>query len=240
MAGAHDYYLLSSKFENRVQVIINYDESMVPAAPRSCGIEVDPSESELPNSQLKILRRDGATFTDTDNTEPHAPRAKTPMPPSTPNIPRPRLRMVAGFAASSDASGKTHDARNRRNRQMAKVLDAIEAVRLKGKSQRRHARRIRHEQMQKDLRTEVWALRQRALDMERRADEVEKSIRRKMKDEPSESESESESESMDNEEDAMSQISHASTEVHSESEAVKALELQGLGLHVVPMATEGL
>jgi hypothetical protein len=183
----HGYYLRSSKLENHVQVIIKSDDSMMSATPRSRDIKVDLSENELPNSQLKILWRDGATFSDTDDAEPHAPHAKAPIPPSTPNIPRPRLRIEGGFATSSDARGKSHDSRNRRDRRMAKVLDAIEAVRLKGKSQRRHERRIRHEKMQKRLRTEVWALRQRALDMECRADEMERSIRRKMEDDPLES-----------------------------------------------------
>jgi hypothetical protein len=56
MAGTiHGYSLRSSKLENRVQDIIKYDESMVQVTPRSRDIKTDPSESELPNSRLKIL-----------------------------------------------------------------------------------------------------------------------------------------------------------------------------------------
>ena len=47
--------------------------------------------------------------------------AKPPPPPISKTQP-----------ASSDASGKTHDARNRRDPRMAKDLDVIEAVRLRG------------------------------------------------------------------------------------------------------------
>jgi oligoendopeptidase F len=96
---------------------------------------------------------------------------------------------------------------------MAKDLDATEAACLRRKAQRLL---IHHEKKQKRIRTEVWALKQRALDLDRRADEIDRWLRRMTR--SNTQISDPESQSMDDEKDAMSQLSHTPTEVSSVSE----------------------
>ncbi|KAH9974685.1 hypothetical protein BGW80DRAFT_152208 [Lactifluus volemus] len=169
-------------------------------------------------------------------------------PPSTPDIPRPRKGMESwglqgGSTASSDAGGETRrgDIRSHRN-----TCAELEAARLGVELQRRRdARRIRHEQTAKRLRMESWALKQRAELLERKADEVDRLVERKMKggtfDDDSESElSESESTVMvcgDDEKERASQQSYtyARTEVYSGSEQqtwVLVFQQQGVALQV--------
>jgi hypothetical protein len=94
--------------------------------------------------------------------------------------------LEGGFAASSDAGGKARHGKIRSHQDTCaghrNSDDDVEAARLGVELQRRRdARRIHFEQTVKGLRLESWALKQRAELIERKADDVDRLIERKMK-----------------------------------------------------------
>ena len=81
---------------------------------------------------------------------------------------------------SSDAGGETCRG-NIRSRQDARACADVEAAQLELERQRRRdAERIHFEQKAKQLRMELWALRQHAELMDQEADDVDRFAERKM------------------------------------------------------------
>jgi hypothetical protein len=198
--------------------------------------EIDSSEpSASPSKNMSSSSVSGSGFaSDTDSAEPNTPHRKQTRPSSALDTPRPRRRTEdrqrpkgykAGTVASPDArveDSLASVAGRRRGRHSSEGTKDIEAVRSRVAARRREdAKRIRIEQIKKQLSSEAWTLRQRAADLEREAEEEAARLARALEEKDKEKRSESGSESTAMEEDrdeVLSNHSYAPTEVYSDSE----------------------
>jgi hypothetical protein len=194
---------------------------------------VSPSPSASPSNNMSSSKSGPGFASDTDDADTHTPQPKNQRPSSALATPRPCPRTEdrqwpkgckAGTVTSPDArvdDSLVSVAGRRRSRHSEGTRD-IEAARSRVAAQRREdAKRIRIKQIKKQLLSEAWALRQRAADLEREAEEMAARLAHALEENDMEKGAESGSESTAMEEDrdeVLSNHSYAPTEVYSDSE----------------------
>jgi hypothetical protein len=189
------------------------------------------SDSDIDLSEYSARPSDNIASSSESNSTPHSKiTQRTLLRPRHAKTPRRtedrRLKgRKAGTIASSDARVENAPISGRRRaRHSTKDMQGIHAARLRVAARRREdAKKIRLEQIKKQILTEARALRQRAADLEREAEDAAR-IALEMDEDEEEEEKGRESEPgpltamEEDRDDVLSNYSHAPTEVYSDSE----------------------